>query len=139
MNVKDSLPERKVHAWVPMGLVLAMGCTGVLMAHAPMIFSGFRRLQTDLGDSRYIHYMLEHGYRSLVGETQHRSFWNPPFFYPAQNVAAHSPTCFWDSGRCTGSCGGRELRRTCPSGFGWWRSPRSTSWRGYCSSGRGWD
>ncbi len=73
-----------------MGLILAMGCTGVVMAHAPMIFSGFRRLQTDLGDSRYIHYMLEHGYRALVGEPQHRSFWNPPFFYPAQNVAAHS-------------------------------------------------
>ena len=68
------------------------GRLGVLMAHYPMIFSGFRRLQTDLGDVRLIHYLLEHGYLWMRGVPGHLDFWSPPFFYPAWNVAAYSDT-----------------------------------------------
>jgi hypothetical protein len=69
---------------------VGIGVPGVLMAHWPMIASGFRRLQVDLGDSRLIHYLLEHAYLWTRGTPGHREFWNPPFFYPAANVAAYT-------------------------------------------------
>jgi hypothetical protein len=71
-------------------LAIGVGALGVLMAHYPMIFSGFRRLQTDLGDVRLIHYLLEHGYLWMRRVPGHLDFWSPPFFYPAPNVAAYS-------------------------------------------------
>ena len=71
-------------------LAVAVGVLGVVMAHYPMIFSGFARIQTDLGDTRLIHYLLEHGYRWVRREPLHLDFWSPPFFYPAQNAAAYS-------------------------------------------------
>ncbi len=33
-------------------LVLGIGVLGLVMAHHPMLCSGFRRIQTDLGDTR---------------------------------------------------------------------------------------
>ncbi len=63
---------------------------GVFIAHHPMILSGFRRIQTDLADSRFIHYLLEHGFRWALREPAHRDFWSPPFFYPEPNAAAYS-------------------------------------------------
>jgi hypothetical protein len=60
------------------------------MAHHPMILSGLRRVQTDLGDTRFNNYILEHGYRWLIGAPLHADFWSPPFCYPARNVAAYS-------------------------------------------------
>ena len=60
------------------------------MAHHPMIFSGFRRIQTDLADTRLIHYLLEHGYLWAQRDPEHLDFWSPPFFYPVKNVAAYS-------------------------------------------------
>ena len=53
---------------VSVALALGIGVLGVVMAHYPMIVSGFRRIQTDLGDTRLIHYLLEHGYRWVRGE-----------------------------------------------------------------------
>ncbi len=60
------------------------------MAHYPMIFSGFARIQTDLGDSRLIHYLLEHGYRWILRAPTHLDFWSPPYFFPEKNTAAYS-------------------------------------------------
>jgi len=71
-------------------LCLGIGALGVVMAHHPMLFSGFRRIQTDLGDTRLIHYLLEHGYRWVRREPGHQAFWSPPFFYPVANAAAYS-------------------------------------------------
>jgi len=71
-------------------LALGVGVLGVMMAHHPMISSGFRRIQTALGDSTFNHYLLEHGYRWVRGERGHRDLWSPPFFYPAANAAAYS-------------------------------------------------
>jgi len=71
-------------------LALGIGVLGVGMAHHPMISSGFRWIQTDLRDSRLIHYLLEHGYLWVRREPLHRDFWSPPFFYPAANAAAYS-------------------------------------------------
>ena len=60
------------------------------MAHHPMIFSGLRRVQVSLIDTRFNNYVLEHCYRWSIGARNHTEFWNPPFFYPARNVAAYS-------------------------------------------------
>jgi hypothetical protein len=60
------------------------------MAYHPTILSGFRLVQTDIGDSRLVNYLLEHGFRWLMREPPHLLFWSPPFFYPATGVAAYS-------------------------------------------------
>ena len=69
---------------------MAIGILGVVMAHYPMIFSRFQRIQGGLADTRLIHYLLEHGYRWVRREPTHLEFWNPPFFFPIKNVAAYS-------------------------------------------------
>jgi hypothetical protein len=72
-------------------LVPVAACAlALLLAHHPMIFSGLARVQTDPVDPRLINYLLEHSYRWLTRQPFHREFWNPPFFYPARNVAAYS-------------------------------------------------
>ena len=69
-----------------------MGAVGMIMMHYPMIASGLARVQTDVGDSRLIQYFLEHNYRWFRGDPNHAGIWDPPFFYPARNIAAHSDT-----------------------------------------------
>ncbi|MBV9645066.1 MAG: hypothetical protein JO334_16000 [Verrucomicrobia bacterium] len=64
------------------GLVVAVFCTGLVM------FFKWGAAPGDLGDARFNMYVLEHGYRWLLGLDP--SFWSAPFFYPAQNVIAYS-------------------------------------------------
>ena len=90
MEHAAALNPRTPRVWGDLVLVMVIGVAGVLMAHSPMILSGFRKLQVDLGDSRLIHYLLEHGYLWIRGTPGHREFWNPPFFYPAPNAAAYT-------------------------------------------------
>jgi hypothetical protein len=71
-------------------MAIGFGALGVVIAHHPMIVSGFRRIQTDLADTRLIHYLLEHGYLWAQRDPEHLDFWSPPFFYPLKNVAAYS-------------------------------------------------
>ncbi len=71
-------------------LAVIIGGLGVLMAHHPMILSGFQRMQVNLGDTRFNNYVLEHDYRWVLGTRNHTEFWNPPFFFPERNVAAYS-------------------------------------------------
>jgi hypothetical protein len=42
----------------------------------------------DLGDSRFINFVLEHGYQFIIGNEP--SFYNAPFFYPTKNTLAFS-------------------------------------------------
>ena len=90
MEHAAALNPRTPRVWGDRVLVTVIGVAGVLMAHSPMILSGFRKLQVDLGDSRLIHYLLEHGYLWIRGTPGHREFWNPPFFYPTPNTAAYT-------------------------------------------------
>jgi len=68
----------------------AVGAAGVLAVHHPMLLSGFGRIQTDRGDTRLIHYVLEHGYLWATGTPGHRDYWSAPFFYPLKNTIAYS-------------------------------------------------
>ncbi len=71
-------------------LPIAVGAIGLMMAHHPMILSGLTTIQTDLGDSRLINYILEHSYLWVTRDAGHRAFWSPPFFFPASNIGAYS-------------------------------------------------
>lgn len=68
------------------GLVLV---AGLVMVFHPTLFSGFARLQTDLGDTRLNAYILEHGWRWLTRAPEAR-LWHPAFFYPAPDALAYS-------------------------------------------------
>src|SRR5436190_653622 len=78
--------------WPAYLFAAGVGAIGLLMAHHPMLLSGLRRVQVDVGDSRLINYLLEHNYRWYRGDPNHAEFWDPPFFYPARNIAAYSDT-----------------------------------------------
>ena len=52
------------------------------------LFFRVDQIPGDFEDARFNMYVLEHGYRWLVGLD--KSFWSAPFFYPAQNVIAYS-------------------------------------------------
>ncbi|MDG3003437.1 hypothetical protein [Paludisphaera mucosa] len=71
-------------------LVTAVGLAGVAAAHHPMLLSGFRKIQTDLGDSRLLNYLLEHGWLWARRTPGHERFWDAPFFHPVPNVIAFS-------------------------------------------------
>jgi len=70
------------------GVPVIVLVAGILMNFHNMIFSGFEITHRGLGDARLVNYTLEHGYRWLAGYLLHSNFWNPPIFYPAENVSA---------------------------------------------------
>ena len=62
----------------------------LLVAHYPAIFSAFEWVQHDDIDSRFNHFVLEHGYLWLIGERE--SFWDAQIFYPQPNSLAFGDT-----------------------------------------------
>ena len=77
---------KRIPCWIPVCVL------GVLVAFHPTIFSGFRQMQVDPGDTRLVNYFLEHGYRWATGQLHGSGFWNPRYFFPQQNVLAYSET-----------------------------------------------
>lgn len=57
-----------------------------------MFLSGFQEVPGGLGDTRLVHWTLEHAHRYLSFDPAHRELWDPPIFYPARNVAAFTDT-----------------------------------------------
>ena len=76
--------------WWPGALFLL----GLITVFWPMFDSGFRRVPGDLGDARFINYVLEHSYLWLQREPHHTNLWNAPFFHPIPNTIAYSDTLF---------------------------------------------
>lgn len=72
--------------WLPIAVCLA----GIVLAHHEMVLSGFAVTQNDLGDTRFVHYLMEHAYRWLTGSPLHKDLWSPPFFYPITGHLAWS-------------------------------------------------
>jgi hypothetical protein len=89
-------PKGLVTAFAPHGQmgarwpVLVGWAVGLWIAFAPTLASGFGRMQSDWGDTRLNNYILEHGYRWLIGDPGHRALWSPPVFFPAPNTGAYS-------------------------------------------------
>lgn len=69
---------------------IAGWAAGMLLQFHPMLLSGLGQIQGDWSDSRLVNYILEHGYRWMVGMPGHERFWSPPVFFPAPNTAAYS-------------------------------------------------
>ena len=63
---------------------------GLLIFLYPIIFINPSMMPSDLGDPRFINYILEHAYLYLKGVGIHSSFWDLPIFYPNKNVLAYS-------------------------------------------------
>jgi hypothetical protein len=68
-------PEHRRSLVVPW-LALLIGLATV---YSPTLLSFGARVQTDLGDTRFVHFLLEHGWRALTGSG---SYWDLPIFYP---------------------------------------------------------
>lgn len=79
---------RPFHRLLIPGLALV---AGLLLAFQPLFVSGFRRVPGG-GDTRLVGFSLEHSYRHLQQREPHLSFWDPPIFHPARNVAAYTDT-----------------------------------------------
>ena len=63
---------------------------GVINSFGPTLSSSFRRMQADPIDSRFNHYVLEHGYRIIRHTETAGTFWSPGFFFPTRGVLAYS-------------------------------------------------
>ncbi|MBL8949466.1 MAG: hypothetical protein JNK82_01725 [Myxococcaceae bacterium] len=62
---------------------LVMFAVGVGLATWPMLSSGLELMECDPGDTRLLNYVLEHGYRWLLGRAE---LFSPPFFWPERGV-----------------------------------------------------
>ncbi len=76
--------------WLVSGLFL---CLGIVFTFYPTLLTRFSMLQADPGDSRLIHYLLEHSYRWFSADPCHAKLWDPSFFFPLPNVFSFSDTC----------------------------------------------
>ena len=65
---------------------------GMLIAFHPTLLSGLGRVQEELGDTRLVQWFLEHNWRWVIQDPQHRQFFDPPMFFPAPNTLAYSET-----------------------------------------------
>jgi hypothetical protein len=93
VNVQaEAQPVRRTWAGAIGGVlvVLAGWAAGMWLMFNPTLASGFAHIQGDWSDPRLNNYILEHGYRWLLGLPGHRSLWSPPVFFPAPNTAAYS-------------------------------------------------
>ncbi len=76
----------RIRFWVP---ILALA-GGLFLALQPLFVTGFAAVPGGLGDARLVHFSLEHAHRFLLRHESHLDLWDPPLFFPARNVAAHT-------------------------------------------------
>jgi hypothetical protein len=72
------------------GAPVLFWAAGVLLMFYPTLLSGFERVVGSPGDPRLLTYLLEHTFRWVAGMPGHASLWDPPFFFPMENVFAFS-------------------------------------------------
>jgi hypothetical protein len=82
--------ERRDSRVVAAVVAIAAWIAGMLLQFHAMLFSALRQMQGDWGDTRLNNYILEHGYRWVLGLAPHEQLWSPPVFYPVPNTAAYS-------------------------------------------------
>jgi hypothetical protein len=70
-------------------LAIAAFCASMVAANWPLLTASTARLPGDLGDTRFIHYLLEHSWRWVTRDPNH-PLWSPPFYYPVENTGAYS-------------------------------------------------
>lgn len=74
---------------LPQALLLFL-CFGIGFYNFPLslVETNFSYMPGDLGDGRFINFVLEHGYQYLIGNQP--KFYDATFFYPAKNTLALS-------------------------------------------------
>jgi hypothetical protein len=82
--------KRPMRRGFEIGVALAVGLLGLLLAHHEMILTGMRQVQFDYGDGRFVNYLLEHGYRWMLRVPHHTELWNAPYFFPEKGVLAYA-------------------------------------------------
>ena len=65
---------------------------GLVAVFHPALFSGFRLMMTDPGDTRFVQYLFEHSWLWVTQVGGHESYWDAPFFHPVANAMAYSET-----------------------------------------------
>ncbi len=71
-------------------MVIGFLLFGLVCFFYPTLSTGFHKIQTDPGDTRFNNYVLEHGYQWVAGNPVHKDFWSPPIFFPTKNTLAYS-------------------------------------------------
>ncbi|MBD1823987.1 hypothetical protein H6F51_16010 [Cyanobacteria bacterium FACHB-DQ100] len=75
-------------------LYSAVAVLGVFLGFHPTLLSGFSKAQAELGDTRLVHYLLEHSFQVVVNQNYHAELWTPAFFFPLKNTLALSENLF---------------------------------------------
>lgn len=83
-NRFSSFPRRVL----PLASVVGVCLLGLVVSLRPLVGWDGSRLPGDLIDSRFIGYVLEHGFLWLMGRAD--SFWSAPFYYPMTRTIALS-------------------------------------------------
>jgi hypothetical protein len=85
---KPITPNNSKKVWLKNLLVIV--CFGIGFYNFPLGLIGldFSYMPGDLGDARFVNFVLEHGYQFLIGNQP--SLYDATFFYPAKNTLALS-------------------------------------------------
>ncbi|MFT5860626.1 MAG: hypothetical protein ACI865_002739 [Flavobacteriaceae bacterium] len=87
MLTKSIIPEKYeplLKKWLPV-LVFLLGMWYFCIR---ILGPGLEYIPGDFGDSRFINFLLEHGYQCAIGNSP--EFWNAGFMYPFENTIAFS-------------------------------------------------
>jgi hypothetical protein len=87
-------PKARDKAFFSVLTILFFCCIGILILFHSTLFSGFKLIQTDPGDTRLNNYFLEHSFQWVVNPDYVGSLWSPAFFYPTEGVLAYSDNLF---------------------------------------------
>ena len=78
-----------IKKWLGKLSVVMLLLFGLVMFFYPMLINS-SNMFGDLGDTRFVTYVLEHFYKWITHQGLHTSFWNMPMFYPYENTLAFS-------------------------------------------------
>lgn len=78
-----------IKKWLGKLSVVMLLIFGLVMFFYPMLINS-SNMFGDLGDTRFVTYVLEHFYKWITHQGLHTSFWNMPMFYPYENTLAFS-------------------------------------------------
>ncbi|MCJ8291503.1 MAG: hypothetical protein MJK07_17160 [Flavobacteriales bacterium] len=86
--VNDRMTYKNYEPYLSKGLPIVIFLLGLWYFCFRILGFGLEFVPGDMGDSRFINYLLEHGYQWSAGNSP--SFWNAGFMYPYQDSIAFS-------------------------------------------------
>lgn len=78
-----------IKEWLPPALFCV---AGLVISHHETVLHGFGFTQSDLGDTRFINHLLEHVWRWLTFDPNHKDIWSLPHFWPQADTLVWSDT-----------------------------------------------